>query len=300
MLSLIFAVILLFIVMCLISTIKLINYLPEREIKRRNDSLSIKIKQLVIFKNQIETSLYIIIAILSALDIFILVKSLSTLDGLVIIIILFLIFVGLVRSRVGKMIRFLGRIFLSLIIKITYKLNKKKLLNKSVSEKKLHTGIYDLNDVDELIERQLTQDDNRILKEDLKRIKNLINLEKYSVSSFIIDKDYYPVMEPKDLITPIIIDDVKKTDRPFLPVTLDGEIVGIVPEEIFVLKNNGHIEDFMDSSIQFISNRFSLLETLSYFINSKKDYLIVQDDYNTYLGLVYLRDIVNWIFVLEV
>ncbi len=300
MLSLIFAIILLVIVLCLISTIKLINYLPEREIKRRTDSLSIKIKQLIIFKNQTETSLYIIIAILSALDIFILVKSLSTLDGLVIVIILFLIFVGLVRSQVGKIIRFLGKIFLSLIIKIIYKLNKKKLINKSVSEKKSHTGIYDLNDVDELIERQLTQDDNRILKEDLKRIKNLINLEKYSVSSFIIDKDYYPVIEPKDLITPIIIDDVKKTDRPFLPVTLDGEIVGIVPEEIFVLKNNGHIEDFMDSNIKFISNRFSLLETLSYFINSKKDYLVVQDDYNSYLGLVYLRDIVNWIFVLEV
>jgi CBS domain containing-hemolysin-like protein len=300
MLSLIFAIILLVIILCLISTIKLINYLPEREIKRRTDSLSIKIKQLIIFKNQTETSLYIIIAILSALDIFILVKSLSTLDGLVIVIILFLIFVGLVRSQVGKIIRFLGKIFLSLIIKIIYKLNKKKLINKSVSEKKSHTGIYDLNDVDELIERQLTQDDNRILKEDLKRIKNLINLEKYSVSSFIIDKDYYPVIEPKDLITPIIIDDVKKTDRPFLPVTLDGEIVGIVPEEIFVLKNNGHIEDFMDSNIKFISNRFSLLETLSYFINSKKDYLVVQDDYNSYLGLVYLRDIVNWIFVLEV
>ncbi len=300
MLSLIFAIILLVIVLCLISTIKLINYLPEREINRRTDSLSIKIKQLIIFKNQTETSLYIIIAILSALDIFILVKSLSTLDGLVIVIILFLIFVGLVRSQVGKIIRFLGKIFLSLIIKIIYKLNKKKLINKSVSEKKSHTGIYDLNDVDELIERQLTQDDNRILKEDLKRIKNLINLEKYSVSSFIIDKDYYPVIEPKDLITPIIIDDVKKTDRPFLPVTLDGEIVGIVPEEIFVLKNNGHIEDFMDSNIKFISNRFSLLETLSYFINSKKDYLVVQDDYNSYLGLVYLRDIVNWIFVLEV
>ena len=76
--------------------------------------------------------------------------------------------------------------------------------------------------------------------------------------------------------------------------------MGIVPEEIFVLKNNGHIEDFMDSNIKFISNRFSLLETLSYFINSKKDYLVVQDDYNSYLGLVYLRDIVNWIFVLEV
>ncbi len=300
MLSLIFAIILLVIILCLISTIKLINYLPEREINRRTDSLSIKIKQLIIFKNQTETSLYIIIAILSALDIFILVKSLSTLDGLVIVIILFLIFVGLVRSQVGKIIRFLGKIFLSLIIKIIYKLNKKKLINKSVSEKKSHTGIYDLNDVDELIERQLTQDDNRILKEDLKRIKNLINLEKYSVSSFIIDKDYYPVIEPKDLITPIIIDDVKKTDRPFLPVTLDGEIVGIVPEEIFVLKNNGHIEDFMDSNIKFISNRFSLLETLSYFINSKKDYLVVQDDYNSYLGLVYLRDIVNWIFVLEV
>ena len=166
MLSLIFAIILLVIVLCLISTIKLINYLPEREIKRRTDSLSIKIKQLIIFKNQTETSLYIIIAILSALDIFILVKSLSTLDGLVIVIILFLIFVGLVRSQVGKIIRFLGKIFLSLIIKIIYKLNKKKLINKSVSEKKSHTGIYDLNDVDELIERQLTQDDNRILKGD--------------------------------------------------------------------------------------------------------------------------------------
>ncbi len=121
MLSLIFAIILLVIILCLISTIKLINYLPEREIKRRTDSLSIKIKQLIIFKNQTETSLYIIIAILSALDIFILVKSLSTLDGLVIVIILFLIFVGLVRSQVGKIIRFLGKIFLSLIIKIIYK-----------------------------------------------------------------------------------------------------------------------------------------------------------------------------------
>ncbi len=301
MFLLITIIILLFIIMCLISTIKLINYLPEREIKRRNDPLSIKLKQLVVFKNQVETSLYIIIAILSAVDIFILIKSLSTLDGLVIIVILFLVFVGLVRSRVSKIIRFLGKIFLPLIIKITYKLNKKKLLNKKdVSEKKLHTGIYDLNDVDELIERQLTQDDNRILREDLKRIKNLINLEKYSVSSFVIDKDYYPVIEPKDLITPIIIDDVKKTDRPFLPVTLDNEIVGVVPEEIFVLKNTGHIEDFMDSNIKFISNHFSLMETLSYFIHSKKDYLIVQDDYNAYLGLVYLRDIVNWIFVLEV
>ena len=141
MLSLIFAIILLVIILCLISTIKLINYLPEREIKRRTDSLSIKIKQLIIFKNQTETSLYIIIAILSALDIFILVKSLSTLDGLVIVIILFLIFVGLVRSQVGKIIRFLGKIFLSLIIKIIYKLNKKKLINKSVS-KKNHIQVF--------------------------------------------------------------------------------------------------------------------------------------------------------------
>jgi CBS domain containing-hemolysin-like protein len=299
MVSLIIVLLSLFLVLCFISLIKLINFLPERELKRRNDKLSVQIRQLVFFKSQIETLLYIIISILSAISIILIVKVTSTITGIVLIVLLFLLFVGLVRTKVNKFIKFFGKLFLGVMIKIVYRLNKKNILNKK-SKRKPHTGIYDLNDIDELIETQLTQEDNRILKDDLTRIKNLINLEKYSSSSFIIDKDYFPLIEPKDLITPIIIDEVKKADRPFLPVTLNGEIVGVVSEEIFSLNNVGHIEDFMETGFEFVSSHSSIMDVLRHFISSKKDYLIVQDEYNNYLGLIYLRDLVNWIFVLEV
>jgi len=299
MISLIVILISLFLVLCFISVIKLINFLPERELKRRSDKSSVKIRQLVFFKNQIETSLYIIISVLSAISIILIIKATSTITGVVLIILLFLLFVGLVRTKTNKFIKFFGQLFLGIMIKIVYRLNKKSILKKK-TKKKSHTGLYDLNDIDELIETQLTQEDNRILKDDLTRIKNLINLEKFSTSSFVIDKDYFPLIEPKDLITPIIIDEVKSADRPFLPVTLNGEIVGVVSEEIFSLNNVGHIEDFMETGFEFILSHGSIMDTLRHFINSKKDYLVVQDEYNNYLGLLYLRDLVNWIFVLDV
>ena len=180
MLDLIFAVLLLALVLIAIDLRKSYHALPPKELKHRiryGDKLAEKLYRAAAYGQTLDVFLWMVIIIGTAVSLVLLTQIVPLLLSIVLVaLVMWLAFAWLPKTRVSKASDQIVSWFTPAVASLLNYLNPLVLryhsLTKTSSEKPSHSGIYDKAGLNELLKKQKAQDDNRISKEQLEKLKD--------------------------------------------------------------------------------------------------------------------------------
>jgi CBS domain containing-hemolysin-like protein len=166
----------------------------------------------------------------------------------------------------------------------------------------IHTGLYDKDDLLELINVQNNQVDNRIPESDLKITFGSLTFGDKLVRDIMTPRRAVKLVAASDTIGPLLMDELHKTGYSRFPVVkaptkeANPEIVGTLYfKEIMAHQAGGKVGDVMKKGVSFIKENQTLREALNEFLKSQNHLLIVANDFNEIAGVISLEDVMEQI-----
>ncbi len=302
MVSFIFLVIILIVCLALLFGYKTLNFIPEREIEKRynrGDVLALRLFSALKYKKEIEGLIIIKLIILIAIALLIIARSLPIWFGVLALVSFLSLSLFLIGKKPSKFILSFGSRVIRIYVKFVRKFNSylpHKTLS-SIKKDNRHSGIFDIDDLDELIRRQLEQADNRIIEEDLKQISNVLSLRRMYVDQMMIRIKNFPVIKTNDLVTPVVIDEIHKIKGSYLPVfDKDDNVVGFVNKNRLGLGSEGRISDYIDfitEKVDYTDNLYQVIEKLI----QDNSYSLPVYNQGILVGVIDLGTILKWLLL---
>ncbi|OVE79571.1 hypothetical protein BVY00_00060 [bacterium G20] len=170
-------------------------------------------------------------------------------------------------------------------------------------EPHLHTGVYEKEDLLDLLRRQSGLVDNRISETELKAARGALTFGDKTVTSVMTPRMAVTWVSRDDTISPKLMDDLHKTGHIRFPVTASGsqptnpEVVGILylTDLLKNLERSGVVGAVMKKDAHFINESHSLAQALDGFLKSGQHLLIVVNNFEEVVGVLTLEDVLSQI-----
>jgi CBS domain containing-hemolysin-like protein len=158
----------------------------------------------------------------------------------------------------------------------------------------VHTGIYEKEDLLELLESQKSQPDNRIPAGEIDVAENALSFGDIKVQEIMVPRRAVRVVSTEDAVGPIFIDELHKTGFSRFPV-YEGKrdnIVGMLYlRDVAHLQHAGTVAKAMRSEVFYVHEEFSLYQVLQAFLRSKHHLFIVVNGFEEYIGIITIEDV---------
>ncbi len=162
----------------------------------------------------------------------------------------------------------------------------------------IHTGMYEKEDLIDLIENQKVQADSRITKEELQIAKHSLQFGDKSVAEVMTPKRMIKSVSTIDLVGPVLMGELHKSGHSRFPVHQDNadNIVGtLYLRDVVNAKHGGFVKDIMRKDVFFVHEKQSLARVLDAFIKTKHHLFLVVNNFEEIVGLITIEDIVEQI-----
>lgn len=179
-------------------------------------------------------------------------------------------------------------------------LGRADLLNTKLGQMYVHTGVYEKEDLLDLINRQTSQPENRIPDQDLKMAVSSLTFGDKMVSGVMTPLRTVRVVSEDEAIGPMLMDELHKTGFSRFPVTKGSakspppEIVGtLYLRDLIGYEDKGKIKDLMEKGAHFINETQTLRDVLTAFIKTRRHLFIVVNNFEETVGVVSLEDVLE-------
>ena len=298
-----FLLIVLWFAMLLLKTYK---QTPKKELKRQaraGDKLADSLYRVVGFGKVLDITLWFIIG-LSASWLFTLLASHSSFIVAIIIISL-LIWFGFgwmpssYSSFTGRKIASYSAKPLHFIINLLYPvLSKVEQIILKHSPITVHTGLYEKQDLVNLLQNQQNQLDNRISKEDIKIAKNALTFGEKKVSDVMTPRRVMKTVNANESVGPVLMEELHKCGHSRFPVYKDKKdnFVGILHmKNVLKARAGGKVSNLADFSVYFVHDESSISEVLQAFIKTHYHMFLVVNSFEEVVGLITMEDVIEQI-----
>jgi len=307
MTNFVFTVILAIIMLLSIVLNKTYHQLPIKELRykaRRGKQPEKTIYKVSAYGASLQT-LLIIITVLAAAGSFILLANQLTswFAFLVIVFLLWLAFLWLPSSRSSSFGRHLATWFarpLAGVLNYTHPiLEKLTYLIQDHSAPYGHTGMYDKDDLIELLEWQKDQPDSRIPQIELNMAQSVLNFGDRLVSDILIPRKEVQIVNIDDHVSPVLIDELHKSGLSFFPVyeSKKDNIVGTLYIgdliDLNQAKDNQLVKYIMRPVVFFVHEDFNLLRVFKAFLKTHHHLFIVVNKFEEFVGVVSIENVVS-------
>jgi CBS domain containing-hemolysin-like protein len=296
----------LFIGLALLGTVLRKTYyqIPLHELKRRaekRDLTAEKLYRAAAYGDSLRGLLWLFIALTSAIGFVLLARELSAiwLSVTIIVVLLWIAFSWLPASKLSKLSIKITSIFTPLITRLLNYLHPILSRSVGVAQKRYsapaHTGIFERDDLIELIEKQQVQADSRLTDEELEIVKSALTFNEHTVSEIIIPRKQIKTVLATDTVGPVLIDELHKTGQPFVLVKdkRGGMVIGSLELAELGIHSTGTVADHMDAKVYYLHEQDSLSEALHAFYVTNHPMFIVVNNFEEYLGIVTVESILN-------
>jgi CBS domain containing-hemolysin-like protein len=306
MITFIFALLLVLLALLALTLEKTYFYVPRKELKREaahNDRLAATLFRAATYGSELRLLLWIVMG-LGAAGGFVLFARVAPLPlGFVVVaLVLWLGFTWLPRTRLTLLGARLAERCTPGVVEIMRVLHPiLRHLAAYVGRYHLgpHTGLYEREDMEELLERQGHQSDNRISDEELERMRKLLKFGDYDVGDIVVPRKQVLAVNINDAINPVLLDDLHKSGHPRFPVC-EGEattIVGTLPLDVIAdTQHRGGVRDYYDNHLAYVHEGDSLEQALRAFYETRQHLFIVVNSADDYVGIITLSDILRCLF----
>ena len=282
---------------------KTYNYIPLRELKRRaedNDPLASKLYPTAAYGRSLRGLLWAFIVLTSATGVVILSREAPVWLSLsAVILLLWATYSWLPQSknsRFGiKLTTLVNPIILWLLGHLHPMLDSttRKVEKRYTAE--AHTGLYERDDLLELIEQQQHQTDSRFTDEELEIAKRALTFGDYTVSDIITPKKLVKSVVANDTVGPVLIDELHKSHQEHILVrdTPKGDFVGTLNYKRLNIHASGQVKDYMNPAINYVHEDDDLGEALRTFMATNNTTYVVVNNAEEYVGIVTIESILR-------
>ncbi|MCA9332255.1 CBS domain-containing protein [Candidatus Saccharibacteria bacterium] len=162
----------------------------------------------------------------------------------------------------------------------------------------IHTGLYEKEDLIELIDKQQIQTENRIDKAELEMVKHVLKFGDKIVADYLIPRRTVKSVSINDSVGPVLIDELHKSGHSRFPV-YDGKkdnIVGILYfRDIADKEDGGKVSKYTRKGIFYIHEEESLYQVLQAAIKIRQHLFIVVNNFEEYVGIISVEDVIEQI-----
>lgn len=166
----------------------------------------------------------------------------------------------------------------------------------------MHTGLYEKEDLLNLIKNQHHQLDNRIPQSDLKIVMGGLTFGDKAVGSVMTPQRKLMMVAGSDSIGPHLMDELHASGFSRFPVVKDSsqvaspQIVGtLYLKDLVGHPETGKVRDIMKKDVYFINESNTLREALGAFLKTQHHLLIVVNNFEELVGVLSIEDVVEQI-----
>lgn len=301
MVSFIVFLILLFLLFVTVEVQKSVFRFTRDELRRRSQKGGKYYKRLYELASYGQTTnliLWTIVIILAALSIVVmhqLVPSWFTFIGVVLFLGVVFAWLPTINSMdfSRRLVKAVSPVFLKIISSLHGPLRRYYKISLLELEQSLPTGIYETEDLIKFLARQQKQKDNHIPKDLLESIKTLVKFNDEPIRRLMHPIGSLKTIESTEAIRPVILDEIHKTEQPFVPVIENDNVIGLIDAGSLSIDLEGLIRDAMQQRLYYVAENSTVQEALDVFSKANYPCIVVTDDTDTPVGFVYLSDILH-------
>jgi CBS domain containing-hemolysin-like protein len=167
---------------------------------------------------------------------------------------------------------------------------------------RIHTGLYDKEDLLDFINVQNHQVDNRIPESDLKIAFGALTFGDKLVRDIMTPRRAVKMVAASDTIGPLLMDELHSSGFSRFPVVnaptkeANPQIVGTLYfKEVMAHQAGGKVADVMKKGVHYINETQTLREALNEFLKTQHHLLVVMNDFAEIAGVVSLEDVMEQI-----
>jgi CBS domain containing-hemolysin-like protein len=290
------AIVLLLIAIAGVVVRKTYYYLPPREWKRRaeqHDALAVRLYPAVAYGESLRALLWAWIVLATAGAFVLLVGVAPAWMGLIaVIVLLWVVNSWLPATRVTRLGMNLTAAVTPTIVWLLghlYRpLSRGASLVSSRYTAEAHTGLFEREDLLELIEQQQRQPDSRLSDEELEIIKRALSFSDHHVRDVMTPRKKVKTVLASETVGPVLIDELHKNGQGYMLVreSSKGEFVGMLAFKRLSLKSNGLVKNLMDKEVYYLHENDPLDQALHAFFTTNSPLFVVIDSSEEYVGII--------------
>jgi CBS domain containing-hemolysin-like protein len=279
---------------------------PLRELKRRaqkGDPLATLLYKPVSYGVSLQVLLWAIVIVSAAVSFVLLANTFEAWFAIILIgFLLWLGFLWLPSSRLTSVSTTIAKVLTPGLTAVLYRLHpllqrigQFALRFRHVS---FRTGLYEKEDLAELLEDQRHLPDNRIPASEIDLLQHALWFGDKLVSDAYVPLRAVTIVSEAEAIGPKLMDDLYKSGHSRFPVYKDDQsnIVGTLYLRDLVKKQlKGHVRDVMHSEVFYVHEDFTLHQALQAFLKTQHHLFIVVNTFEEFVGIITIEDIIEQI-----
>jgi CBS domain containing-hemolysin-like protein len=301
--SYIAAVILLLLAVAGVVARKTYYYLPARELKRQaeqHDPVAARLYPAVAYGESLRGLLRVWIGLATAGAFVLLARVAPAWMGFIAILtLLWVVNSWLPASRVTAVGVRLTSLVTPLVVWLLNYLHRPLSRGAGIVQKsytaQAHTGLFEREDLLELIEDQHRQIDNRISDEELEIARRALHFSDYKVSDILTPRKQVKTALATDTVGPLLIDELHKNGQGYLLVreSAKGDFVGMLAFKRLSIRSSGQVKNIMDKEVYYLHENDPLDQALHAFFKTNCPLFVVVDSSEEYVGIVSIDNILH-------
>ncbi|QQS18899.1 CBS domain-containing protein [Candidatus Saccharibacteria bacterium] len=161
---------------------------------------------------------------------------------------------------------------------------------------RVHSGLYEKEDLAELLEKQKTQADNRIPNGEIDMLTNALTFGDKTVADALVPKRVVKAVSVEEAVGPVLMGELHSSGHSRFPVyeVKNDNIVGVLYlHDLVSTKRSGVVRSIMRRKVTYVHEDFTLYQTLQAFIKTKQHLFIVVNSFEEYVGIITIEDVLE-------
>lgn len=172
----------------------------------------------------------------------------------------------------------------------------------------IHTGVYEKDDLVELLKEQGTKPENRISQSDLDMASNALSFGDKLVTDVMTPLRKLHLVSEDEQIGPLLMDELHATGFSRFPVAKAGTIKSAQPEIVGTLflkdligySGSGRAAGLMHNKVYYINESQGLRDGLSAFLKTRHHLFVVVNNFEEIVGVLSVEDVLEQIVGAEI
>lgn len=160
----------------------------------------------------------------------------------------------------------------------------------------IHTGLYDKQDLLDLINEQQVQPDNKIEKVELELALRALTFGDKSVEDVLIPRRVVKLASADDTVGPILMAELHESGFSRFPVyegKKDNLVGTLYLKDLISAKAGGHIRHVMRSDLAYVHEEQSLVDVLAAILKTRRQQFIVVNSFEEFVGIITIEDVLE-------
>ena len=160
----------------------------------------------------------------------------------------------------------------------------------------VHSGIYQKEDLVDLLDRQAHQPDNRMTAYEIGIVKSALTFSDRLIRDIMTPKRVVKTVKVTESVGPLLMDELHKSGFSRFPVVGEkpDEIVGtLYMRDLVHTKASSKVKDVMKKTVYYVNEEKPLQHALQAFLRTKHHLFVVVNSFEEVVGIVTIEDVLE-------